>query len=106
MSPYYAYAQLRIATHIPGSGIQADRGSRENLAPHQRPGTDQAVVGGHCLKDSVPVQDDRLDQQTRRLKSPPERPYTPLDHISVVCAIALNYVPVEWAVFVYRLFSP
>jgi hypothetical protein len=43
-APYYAHAQLRITTNLPGSGIQAYRGSRENLAPHQRPRTDQAVT--------------------------------------------------------------
>jgi hypothetical protein len=41
---YYAHAQLRVATNLPGSGIQADRVSRENMAAHQRPRTDHAVA--------------------------------------------------------------
>src|SRR5580658_6972661 len=36
-SPHDAYSQLCVATDLSRPGIQADRGSRENLAPHQRP---------------------------------------------------------------------
>jgi hypothetical protein len=48
--PDDAYTQLRVATDLPGSGIQTDRGSRENVAPHQRPRKDQTVARGHCLQ--------------------------------------------------------
>jgi transposase-like protein len=70
-APYYAHAQLRVATHLPGSGIQADRGSREKLAPHQRPRTDQAVAGGHCLQGRrTGARRSTGSAETRRLKSP------------------------------------
>jgi len=75
LTPYYAYAQLRITTHLPRSGIQADRGSRESLGPYQRPQTDQAVVGGHWLqRRRTGARRSTGSAGTRRLKSPLIKP--------------------------------
>ncbi|AJX01057.1 transposase, Mutator family protein [Burkholderia gladioli] len=46
-----------------GLAFKADRGSRENMAAHQRPRTDHAVAGRHAFKDGEPVQDDQPGQQ-------------------------------------------
>jgi transposase-like protein len=64
------HAQLRIATNLAGARIQADRRSRENLAPYQRPGKDRAVARGRCLQGRRTGARRSADSaEIRRLKS-------------------------------------
>jgi len=66
------------------SGIQADRGSRENMAAHQRPRTDHAIAGRHCLQGRrTGARRSARSAETRRL-TPLfiNRSYTRLDRIS------------------------
>ena len=53
-SSHHADEKLRVALDLPGSGIQADTGSREIMAPHPRRRTYRRTAGSHCLQGRRP----------------------------------------------------
>lgn len=74
---------------IPWPGLQADRGSRENMAPHQRCRAHRTALEGRTLQGRCPgARQSAGSAETRRLTTGHDQPsYTKFDNTSKKCCL-------------------